>query len=62
MPGACGAGFVVVRRADAHCGFVTQCYIGGGVVDAVWWVKNKEYDAYHRVISSWERENLLLNV
>jgi len=25
-------------------------------------VKNMEYDAYQRVISSWERENLLLNV
>lgn len=36
--------------------------LGEKLVDAVWWVKNKEYDAYHRVISSWERENLLLNV
>lgn len=25
-------------------------------------VKNQEYDLYHKVISSWERENLLLNV
>ena len=31
-------------------------------VAAVTYVKQAEYDAYQRVISSWERENLLLNV
>ncbi len=35
---------------------------GERFVDAVTAVKNAEYDAYQRVISSWERENLLLNV
>ncbi len=36
--------------------------LGDAFVDAVWHVKLAEYDAYHQVISSWERENLLLNV
>ena len=36
--------------------------LGEKFVDAVWYVKMAEYDAYHHVISSWERENLLLNV
>jgi glutamine synthetase len=36
--------------------------LGDKFVDAVWYVKLAEYDAYHHVISSWERENLLLNV
>ncbi|NNG04818.1 MAG: glutamine synthetase [Inquilinus sp.] len=36
--------------------------LGSSFVDAVWYVKMAEYDAYHQVISSWERENLLLNV
>jgi glutamine synthetase len=36
--------------------------LGDALVDAVWAVKNREYDHFHRVISSWERENLLLNV
>jgi glutamine synthetase len=36
--------------------------LGDKLVDAVWWVKHKEYDGYNRVISSWERENLLLSV
>ncbi len=36
--------------------------LGDRLVDAVWYVKMAEYDGYHRVISSWERENLLLNV
>jgi len=36
--------------------------LGDKFVDAVWYVKMAEYDAWHRVISSWERENLLLNV
>lgn len=35
---------------------------GEKFMDAVWFVKLAEYDAYQRVISSWERENLLLNV
>lgn len=35
---------------------------GDRFVDAVTSVKEAEYDAYQRVISSWERENLLLNV
>jgi glutamine synthetase len=35
---------------------------GEKFVDAVWFVKIAEYDAYQHVISSWERENLLLNV
>lgn len=36
--------------------------LGDKFMDAVWYVKLAEYDAYHQVISSWERENLLLNV
>ena len=36
--------------------------LGGKFVDAVWYVKRAEYEAYQRVISSWEREFLLLNV
>ncbi|MEQ8968156.1 MAG: glutamine synthetase family protein [Azospirillaceae bacterium] len=36
--------------------------LGDKFVDAMWYVKLTEYDAYQRVISSWERENLLLNV
>ena len=36
--------------------------IGNKFVNAVTCVKQAEYDAYQRVISSWERENLLLNV
>ncbi|MEQ9812407.1 MAG: glutamine synthetase family protein [Azospirillaceae bacterium] len=36
--------------------------LGDRFVDAVWYVKHTEFDAYHKVISSWERENLLLNV
>ncbi|MCB9948996.1 MAG: glutamine synthetase [Rhodospirillaceae bacterium] len=36
--------------------------LGERFVDAIWYVKRAEYDAYQRVISSWERENLLLNV
>ncbi|WP_366655995.1 glutamine synthetase family protein [Fodinicurvata sp. EGI_FJ10296] len=36
--------------------------LGDKFVDAVWYVKLAEYDAYQQVISSWERENLLLNV
>jgi glutamine synthetase len=35
---------------------------GNKFVAAVTCVKQAEYDAYQRVISSWERENLLLNV
>jgi glutamine synthetase len=35
---------------------------GERFVSAVTYVKQAEYDAYQRVISSWERENLLLNV
>lgn len=35
---------------------------GERFVAAVTYVKQAEYDAYQRVISSWERENLLLNV
>ena len=31
-------------------------------VSALTYVKMAEFDAYQRVISSWERENLLLNV
>jgi glutamine synthetase len=36
--------------------------LGERFVDALTAVKEAEYDAYQRVISSWERENLLLNV
>lgn len=36
--------------------------LGEKFLDAVTCVKEAEYEAYHRVISSWERENLLLNV
>ena len=36
--------------------------LGERFADAVWHVKMTEYDAYQHVISSWERENLLLNV
>lgn len=36
--------------------------LGDRFVAAVNEVKNLEYDAYQKVISSWERENLLLNV
>lgn len=36
--------------------------LGDQICNAFWHVKLAEYDAYHRVISSWERENLLLNV
>jgi glutamine synthetase len=36
--------------------------IGEQFMDAVTAVKTAEYEAYQRVISSWERENLLLNV
>ncbi len=36
--------------------------LGNKLVEAVWHVKRAEYDGYHQVISSWERENLLLNV
>ena len=36
--------------------------LGDKFLDAVWYVKLSEYDAYQEVISSWERENLLLNV
>lgn len=35
---------------------------GERFVAAVTHVKQAEYDAYQRVISSWEQENLLLNV
>ena len=35
---------------------------GERFIAAVTHVKQAEYDAYQRVISSWERENLLLNV
>jgi glutamine synthetase len=35
---------------------------GERFIGAVTHVKQAEYDAYQRVISSWERENLLLNV
>lgn len=36
--------------------------LGERFVEAVTLVKEAEYEAYQRVISSWERENLLLNV
>lgn len=36
--------------------------LGERFVEAVTCVKMAEYEAYHKVISSWERENLLLNV
>jgi glutamine synthetase len=36
--------------------------LGDTFVDAMNEVKNLEYELYHQVISSWERENLLLNV
>jgi glutamine synthetase len=35
---------------------------GDRFISAITYVKQAEYDAYQRVISSWERENLLLNV
>ena len=36
--------------------------LGERFVKALIEVKNAEYDLYQQVISSWERENLLLNV
>jgi len=36
--------------------------LGAKFIAAVTYVKLAEYEAYQRVISSWERENLLLNV
>ena len=39
-----------------------KALFGGKFVSAMTCVKQAEYDAYQRVISSWERENLLLNV
>ena len=36
--------------------------LGERFIEALTAVKEAEYDAYQRVISSWERENLLLNV
>lgn len=36
--------------------------LGESFVDAVWAVKQAELEAYQQVISSWEREHLLLNV
>jgi glutamine synthetase len=36
--------------------------LGTKFIAAVTHVKQAEYEAYQRVISSWERENLLLNV
>ncbi len=36
--------------------------LGALFIQAVTLVKSEELDAYHRVISSWEREHLLLNV
>jgi glutamine synthetase len=36
--------------------------LGAKFINAVTHVKQAEYEAYQRVISSWERENLLLNV
>lgn len=36
--------------------------LGERFIEAVVCVKEAEFEAYHRVISSWERENLLLNV
>ncbi|MDF2095173.1 glutamine synthetase family protein [Aquibaculum arenosum] len=36
--------------------------LGESFIDAVWAVKQSELDAYQQVISSWEREHLLLNV
>ena len=39
-----------------------QELIGGRFVEAYIAVKRKEYQTYFRVISSWEREFLLLNV
>ncbi len=36
--------------------------LGDQFVDVVWHVKQLEFDEYQNVISSWERENLLLNV
>ena len=39
-----------------------QEVLGSKFIQAVTCVKRAEYDAYQRVISSWERENLLLNV
>jgi len=39
-----------------------RAVLGDQFVDVVWHVKQLEFDAYQMVISSWERENLLLNV
>ena len=36
--------------------------LGDRFVAALNEVKNMEYDAYQQVVSSWERENFLLNV
>jgi glutamine synthetase len=39
-----------------------QEVLGARFCTALTYVKQAEYEAYQRVISSWERENLLLNV
>jgi glutamine synthetase len=36
--------------------------MGDALIDAVGFVKHREFEDYQKVISSWERENLLLNV
>lgn len=36
--------------------------LGESFVEAVWAVKHTELEAYQQVISSWEREHLLMNV
>jgi glutamine synthetase len=36
--------------------------LGDDFVEALIMVKETEHEAYQRVISSWEREHLLLNV
>lgn len=46
-----------LRQNEAICEL-----LGERFVEALYAVKEAEYDAYSRVISSWERENLLLNV
>lgn len=46
-----------LRQSDS-----LRAILGERFVEIVWHVKQLEFDEYQQVISSWERENLLLNV
>ena len=60
-------GYSLPRSLEASLGLLEACVplqqlIGPRFVEAYVAVKRKEYQTYFRVISSWEREFLLLNV